>query len=97
MRVLKLFLIFSAMFLVTPAYAADAKDDAGVDVGAPPDAKPSGRLERPQRKAVKLSPSVHASPMPDESSKKRRVTPTPAASPLQDVPALKDISPSPGG
>ena len=82
MSTLKFLLILSVMSIAVPAYAAE-------------EAQPE-RAERPQREAVKLSPSVHQSaPRPDESGNVKRVAPPRAESPLQNVPALMD--PPPGG
>ena len=100
MRVLKFFLIVCAMFIAAPARAGD--EARSVNAQQSKDQSRSGRAARPQRKAVKLSPSIHVSPPPaDESGNMRRVAPAPSESPLQNVPALKDLSPpsgeSPGG
>lgn len=91
MRVLKLFLVVSAMFLAAPARAGD--EARSVNAEPSKDQSQSGRAERPQRKAVKLSPSIHVSPPPaDESGNMRRIAPAPSESPLQNVPALRDLS-----
>jgi len=100
MRVLKLLLVVSAMFLAAPAHAGD--EARSVNAEPSKDQSQTGRVERPQRKAVKLSPGIHVAPLrPDESGNMRRIAPAPSESPLQNVPALKDLSPptaaSPGG
>ena len=100
MRVLRLFLIVSAMFMSAPSRAGD--EARSVNAEPPTDQSQSGRVARPQRKAVKLSPGIRVSPpRPDESDRMRRIAPAPSESPLQNVPALKDLSPpsdeSPGG
>jgi hypothetical protein len=95
MRILKLFLVVCAMCSAAPARAGD--EARSVNAGPPADQNRSGRAERPQRKAVKLSPAVHVSrPHPDESGDMRRIAPLPADAPLQNIPALKDVTP-PGG
>ena len=95
MRVLKMFLIVSAMFMAAPARAGD--EARSVNAEPPKDQSQSGRVERPQRKAVKLSPAIRVSPpRPDESGNMRRIAPAPSESPLQNVPALKDLSPPSG-
>ena len=94
MRILKLLLIFSVMFIIVPARAADKA--APENSEAQKQESPPERAERPKREAVKLSPSVHQSaPRPDESGNMKRVAPPRAESPLQNVPALMD--PPPGG
>jgi hypothetical protein len=79
MRASRILLIFSVL-VALPASAAD-------------EATPE-RAERPQRKAVKLSPHARESaPRPDESDQMKRVAPPRAESPLQHVPALMDPPP----
>lgn len=79
MRASRILLIFSVL-VALPASATDK-------------AQP-GRVERPQREAVKLSPQAHESaPRPDESGEMKRVAPPRAESPLQHVPALMDPPP----
>ncbi len=95
MRVLKMFLIVSTMFMTIPSHASD--EARSVNAEPPKDQGQSGRAERPQRKAVKLSPGIRVSPpRPDESGNMRRIAPAPSESPLQNVPALKDLSPPSG-
>jgi hypothetical protein len=100
MRVLKFLLIVCAMFIAAPARAGD--ESRSVNAEPSKDQSRSGRAARPQRKAVKLSPAIHVSPTPaDESGNMRRIAPAPSESPLQNVPALKDLVPpgdaGPGG
>lgn len=105
MRVVKLLLILPVIFMALPARAADAKSGASVGDEAQPehaeqqtDEVPTDAAERPQREAVRMSPSIRKSPpRPDESGKMRRVAPPRADSPLQHVPALKDNMPPPRG
>lgn len=94
MRVLKLILILSVLFMTLPVRAGEAARPESV---VPQEKqKPSPRAERPKRAAVKLSPGIHpSSPRPDESGKMRRVAPPHGQSPLQHVPAL--MAPPPGG
>ena len=95
MRFLKLFLVVCATCIAAPLHAGDEARSA--NVAAPTDQSRSTRAERPQRKAVKLSPAIHASrPHPDESGDMRRIAPLPSDSPLQNIPALKGAMP-PGG
>ncbi len=96
MRVAKLLLILSVMFMILPARAADKAPPENAELQK--DQSPSERAERPKREAVKMSPSIRQSPpRPDESGKMRRVAPPRNKSPLQDVPALKDPPPTPSG
>lgn len=96
MRVLKLLLILSVMFMTLPARATGEARPERVEPQK--DQSPSDPAERPQRKAVKMSPGIRVSPLrPDESGRMRRVAPAGADSPLQDVPALKDVLPSDRG
>ena len=105
MRVLKLLLILPVMFMALPARATDAKTGASASDEARPEnaepqkvQSPSDRVERPKREAVKMSPTIHVSPLhPDESSKIRRVVPARADSPLLNMPAPKDMSSPQGG
>jgi len=91
MRVLNLFLILSTMFMSLPSRAGD--EARSVNAESPKDQGQSGRAARPQRKAVKLSPAIRVStPRPDDSGHMRRIAPAPSESPLQNVPALKDLS-----
>jgi len=95
MRVLRLLLIVSALFMAVPSHAGD--EARSVNAESPKDQGQSGRAARPQRKAVKLSPAIRVSPpRPDESGHMRRIAPAPSESPLQNVPALKDLSPPSG-
>ena len=94
MHAAKLLLTLSAIFMILPARAADKAPPENAEPHK--DQSPSERAERPQREAVKMSPSIRQSPpRPDESGKRRRVAPARAESPLQDVPALKDPPPTP--
>lgn len=96
MRVVKLLLILSVMFMTLPARASGEARPERVEPQN--DQSPSDPAERPQRKAVKMSPSIRVSPpRPDESGSMRRVAPAGADSPLQDVPALKDVLPPGSG
>jgi len=99
-HVLKLLLMVSVMFMAAPSRAGDEARPENAEPQK--DQSQSDRVERPQRKAVKMSPGIRVSPpRPDESGNMRRIAPAPSESPLQDVPALKDLSPpgdgSPGG
>ena len=95
MRFLQLLTVVCALCIAAPLRAGD--EARSTSIAAPPDQGRSTRVERPQRKAVKLSPAIHASrPHPDESGNMRRIAPLPADSPLQNIPALKDVMP-PGG
>lgn len=92
MSTLKLILILSMMSVATPARAADKATPENSEVQKKE--SPPERAERPQREAVKLSPSVRQSaPRPDESDKMKKVAPPRAESPLQNVPALMDPPP----
>lgn len=92
MRVLKLLLILSVMFMTLPVHASDETSPERVEPQK--DQSPSDPVERPQRAAVKLSPGIRVLPRrPDESDRRRRLAPAEADSPLQDVPALKDVLP----
>ncbi|HYA39085.1 MAG TPA: hypothetical protein VEI74_12535 [Candidatus Methylomirabilis sp.] len=97
MRVSRVLLIFCAIFVVAPlSRAADeappAPAESTVNKGR------LDRAERPQLDAVKLSPHIRvSSPRPDESGNMRRVAPARSDSPLQNVPALKDLPASPSG
>jgi len=92
MRFLKLLLIVAAICPAAPARAGD--EARPVNAEPSKDQSQTGRAERPQRKAVKLSPGIRVSPpRPDESGNMRRIAPAPSESPLQNVPALKDLSP----
>ena len=94
MRVLKLMLILSVMFMALPVRAGEAARPENAE--PPKDQNPSQRAERPKREAVKLSPTIHPTPpRPDGSGKMRRVVPPHGQSPLQHVPAL--MEPPPGG
>ena len=94
MRVLKLILILSVMFMTLPIRADESARPENLKPQK--DQNPSPPAERPKRKAVKLSPGIHqAPPRPDESGKMRRVTPPRDESPLQHVPAL--MEPPAGG
>ena len=99
MRIFRLLLIASAMFMTASVRAGDEARPPNAE--PPKDQDQIDRVARPQRKAVKLSPSIHvAPPHPDESGDMRRIAPKPSESPLQNVPALKDVAPSgasPGG
>jgi hypothetical protein len=91
MRVLKQLLFLSVTFASLAAHAAGEAPPESV---APPnDQSPSAPADRPQREAVKISPSIRALPPPDAGDRRRRVAPAGADSPLQDVPALKDVTP----
>lgn len=93
MQTLKLLLMLTLMFMAMPAHAADAVQDENVEIKKKE--TPPQRAERPQRKAVKLSPHARKSaPRPDESGLMKRAAPPRAESPLQNVPAL--IDPPPG-
>ncbi len=95
MRVLSLFLIFSALFMAVPSHAGD--EAHSVNAEPPKDQSQSGRVARPPRKAVKLSPAIRVSPPhPDESGNMRRIAPASSDSPLQNIPALKDVMPPAG-
>jgi len=92
MRVRTLFLVIFAVFMVALARAGD--EACPVNAEQSKDQGQSDRVERPDRKAVKMSPGVRVSPPPpEESGDMRRIAPAPSESPLQDVPALKDLSP----
>jgi hypothetical protein len=105
MRVLKLLLILPAIFMALPAHANDVKtDDSAGDEARPENAEPqkvqspSDRVERPEREAVKMSPTIRVSPLrPDEAGKMRRMAPARADSPLLNMPAPKDMSSPQGG
>lgn len=89
MQILKPILIFSVLFMTLPVRA---DEEARPENAAPQtDQDSSQPAERPEREAVKLSPSAHPlPPRPDESGKMRRVAPPRGESPLQDVPALME-------
>jgi hypothetical protein len=105
MRVLKLLVILPVIFMTLPARAADAKTGASAgDAARPEDAErqkvqsPADRAERPKQETVKMSPTVHVSPLPpDENSRIRRVVPARGDSPLLNMPAPKDMSSPQGG
>lgn len=75
MRMFKPFILFLPVIFGSYVFAAEEA--------------PTKRAERPQREAVKLSPSVRQSePRPEDGGKMKRVAPPRAESPLQNVPAL---------
>lgn len=95
MRILKLLLIVSAMFMTAPARAGDEARPQNAEM--PMDQNPSDRAARPQRQAVKMAPGIRVSPpRPDESGNMRRIAPALSESPLQNVPALRDVPPPSG-
>ncbi len=105
MHVLKLLMILPVIFMVLPARATEAKTGVSVnDESRPENAEsqkvqsPSDHAERPKPETVKMSPTIRVSPLrPDENSKKRRVVPARADSPLLNMPAPKDMLLPPGG
>lgn len=93
MRALKLLFMLSVIFAAVPVRADDTATTENTGAQAPADR--SERAARPQREAVKLSPSVRQSaPRPDETGKMKRQAPPRAEAPLQNVPAL--MEPPPG-
>ena len=101
MRVVKLLLILSTIFMALPARAADAKAGASAGDEARPenvepqkDQRSSDPAVRPKREAVKMSPTIRVSPpRPDESGNMRRIAPARADSPLLNVPPQSGETP----
>lgn len=97
MQAIKLLSILLTTFFIFPVFAADTKNPSSSEehVEPPTPANPSAPVKRPQREAVKLSPTVRESaPRPDDSGKMRRQAPARTEAPLQHVPALKNLYPS---
>lgn len=94
MQTAKLLSILLATFLISPVLAADTKNPPATEERVESSENSAEAVKRPQREAVKLSPTVHESaPRPDDSGKMRRLAPKRTEAPLQHVPALKNLYP----
>ncbi len=94
MQTAKLLPLFFATFLIFPVFAVDTKNSSSSEEHIESPANPPEAVKRPQREAVKLSPTVRESaPRPDDSGKMRRMAPARPEAPLQHVPALKNLYP----